>query len=49
MGRSHFRDFKHLYDIKELFEADISLLMFDLPPADRLAVIGEVALSTIPS
>ena len=38
-GRSHFRDFKHLFDVKQLFEADISLLKFDSPPADRLAVI----------
>ena len=36
---SRFRDFKHFFDVELLFEADISLLMFDSPPADRLAVI----------
>ena len=38
-GRSRFSDFKHLFGVGELFEADISLLMFDPPRADRLAVI----------
>ena len=38
-GRSRFSDFKHLFGVGELFEADISLLMFNSPPADRLAVI----------
>ena len=38
-GRSRFSDSRHLFGVEELFKADISLLMFDPPRADRLAVI----------
>ena len=38
-GRSHFRAQSHLCNVFKLFEADLSLLLHYLPPANRYAVI----------